>query len=84
MADGGVIASAYPFVQRQPLNGGVRRGRGKFSSTAPRKRKCFTLEEFWPRFIEGYATADRQKPSGIAAKQTIGRVHLLPLFGSRS
>ena len=29
-----------------------------------------TLEEFAPRFLEGYAQANRQKPSGIAAKET--------------
>ena len=27
-----------------------------------------TLAEFAPRFLEGYAQANRQKPSGIAAK----------------
>ncbi|HXG90529.1 MAG TPA: tyrosine-type recombinase/integrase [Vicinamibacterales bacterium] len=42
-----------------------------------------TLETFAPRFIEGYAKANRQKPSGIAGKETILRVHLVPLFGGR-
>jgi len=42
-----------------------------------------TLSAFWPRFLEGYARANRQKPSGIAAKETIGRVHVLPLLGGR-
>jgi integrase len=42
-----------------------------------------TLNEFWPRFLEGYARANRQKPSGVAAKETIGRVHLLPRLGLR-
>jgi hypothetical protein len=36
---------------------------------------------FWPRFLDGYARANRQKPSGIAAKETIGRVHLQPHLG---
>src|SRR5688500_10007722 len=40
-----------------------------------------TLAEFWPRFMDGHARANRQKPSGIAAKDTIGRVHLLPILG---
>lgn len=40
-----------------------------------------TLAEFWPRFMEGHARANRQKPSGIATKDTIGRVHLLPMLG---
>jgi integrase len=42
-----------------------------------------TLEEFMPRFMDGHARANRQKPSGIAAKETIFRQHLLPLLGSR-
>jgi integrase len=42
-----------------------------------------TLKEFWPRFIEGYAHANRQKPSGIAAKETIGKMHLIPQLGSK-
>jgi integrase len=41
-----------------------------------------TLAEFKDRFLDGYARANRQKPSGIAAKETVLRVHLLPLLGS--
>jgi integrase len=41
-----------------------------------------TLQDFWPRFLDGHARANRQKPSGIAAKEMIGRVHLIPQFGS--
>jgi integrase len=42
-----------------------------------------TLDEFWPRFIDGYARANRHKPSGIAAKETIGTVHLIPQLGTK-
>src|SRR4029077_6364474 len=35
-----------------------------------------TLREFAPRFLDGHARANRQKPSGIAAKEMILRVHL--------
>ena len=28
-----------------------------------------TLSVFWPRFIDGHARANRQKPSGIAGKK---------------
>jgi integrase len=42
-----------------------------------------TLGEFWPRFLDGYARANRQKPSGIAAKETIGQVHLMPKLGTK-
>jgi integrase len=47
------------------------------------KKEVLTLEEFWPRFLDGHARANRQKPSGIAAKEMIARVHLLPLIGDR-
>jgi integrase len=42
-----------------------------------------TLDTFWPRFVDGYARANRQKPSGIAAKETIGKTHLIPQLGSK-
>ena len=41
-----------------------------------------TLETFWRRFVDGYARANRQKPSGTAAKETIGKVHLIPILGT--
>jgi integrase len=47
------------------------------------ERESPTLSEFAPRFLDGYAKANRQKPSGIAAKETILRVHLLPAFGDK-
>jgi hypothetical protein len=36
-----------------------------------------TLAEFSSRFLEGYAKANRQKPSGISSKESILRVHLI-------
>jgi integrase len=58
--------------------------------TPPRKKEVPppvkevpTLNEFAPKFIDGYAKANRQKPSGIAAKETIFRVHLLPKLGTK-
>lgn len=42
-----------------------------------------TFEEFWPRFIENYAKANRQKESTIAAKQTIWRIHLEAALGKK-
>src|SRR5712691_1632619 len=35
------------------------------------KTEVPSLQEFAPRFVDGYARANRQKPSGIAAKETI-------------
>src|SRR4051795_2625241 len=42
-----------------------------------------TLRAFAPRFIEGHARANRQKPSSIAGKERMLRVHLLPALGNR-
>jgi integrase len=42
-----------------------------------------TLSEFAPRFLDGYARANRLKPSGIAAKDAVIRVHLRPRLGDR-
>ena len=42
-----------------------------------------TLREFAPRFVDGHARANRQKPSGIAAKEMILRVHLMPALGHK-
>jgi integrase len=47
------------------------------------KKEVATLEEFAPRFIRDHATANQQKPSGIAAKESILRAHLIPHLGSR-
>ena len=48
------------------------------------KKEVPTLEQFAPRFIEGHARANRQKASGIAAKEMIVRVHLVPALGTKS
>ena len=50
--------------------------------TKPRK-EVPTLEEFAERFLDGQARANRQKPSAIASKERILRVHLIPRLGSR-
>lgn len=42
-----------------------------------------TLAEFAPEFIDRYARANRQKPSGVAAKETIINKHLIPAFGHK-
>lgn len=47
------------------------------------RKEVPTLEAFAPRFIDGYARANQQKPSGIAAKQSILRLHLIPHLGSK-
>ena len=42
-----------------------------------------TLEQFAERFLDGHARANRQKPSGIAAKKTILNTHLIPVLGPK-
>ena len=42
-----------------------------------------TLKTFSPRFIEGYAKANRHKASGIDSKESILRLHLLPRLGHK-
>src|SRR3990167_6383498 len=42
-----------------------------------------TLEEFAPKFLDGHARANRQKPSGIAAKESILNRHLVPMLGKK-
>jgi integrase len=41
------------------------------------------LKDFVPRFLDGYARANRQKPSGIAAKETALRIHIVPALGCK-
>jgi integrase len=47
------------------------------------KKEVPTLEEFAPRFVDGHARANRQKPSGIAATESILKWHLVPALGPR-
>ena len=42
-----------------------------------------TFAEFVPRFLQEYAKAERQKPSGVASKESILRVHLIPRIGNK-
>jgi integrase len=47
------------------------------------KKEVPTLEVFAPRFVDGHARANRHKPSGIAATESIVRWHLLPVLGAK-
>src|SRR4029453_2510941 len=42
------------------------------------KKEVPTLEQFAERFVNGYARANRQKPSGVASKVSILDRHLKP------
>ena len=47
------------------------------------RKEVPTLQEFAPRFVDGHARANRQKPSGIASKTMILRLYLIPAFGRK-
>jgi hypothetical protein len=47
------------------------------------KKEVPTLETFAPRFVDGHARANRHKPSGINAVESILRWHLVPGFGPK-
>jgi integrase len=63
---------------------GERRERELLLTGPKVRREVPTLEAFASRFIDGYARANRQKPSGVAAKESILRLHLIPELGSRT
>lgn len=56
---------------------------GKPKPVREEGRKTPTLREFAPRFLEGYAKANRLKPSGVSSKEVAIRVHLFPQFGDK-
>ncbi len=49
---------------------------------APKKVVAQTLATFWPKFIEGHAKANKQKPSGIESKEYHFRQYLEPVLGA--
>jgi integrase len=55
----------------------LQHGKPKPEKEAP------TLRAFAQRFIDGHARANRQKPSGIAAREMLLRVHLVPFLGHK-
>lgn len=52
-------------------------------TTAVERPPAPTLAQFAPRFIDGYAKANRLKPSSIFNKQSHLRNHLIPMFGKK-
>jgi integrase len=56
---------------------------GKPKPVSEEVQKVPTLREFAPRFLDGYAKANRLKPSGVSSKEVAIRVHLCPRFGDQ-
>lgn len=48
-----------------------------------REKEVPTLAAFKDRFLNDYARANRQKPSGISNKEIVLRVHLIPRLGAK-
>jgi len=88
-----VLPDGKPFRQRKRINTPSKSAAQHWGEQCERhllqhgqpqpKKEVPTLEEFAPRFLNGYARANRQKPSGIAAKETILNVHLVPVLGTK-
>jgi integrase len=53
------------------------------SGVPNRRQEAPTLGGFWQRFMDGHVRANRLKPSGVAAKESVGRNHLIPLLGTK-
>lgn len=64
------------------MNHLIRHGKPEAKPKEP-TREVPTAREFKTRFIEGYARANRHKASGIEAKETILRLHILPKLGDK-
>lgn len=54
----------------------------KATSLKP-KSGSISMKSFAPTFLDGYAKANRHKASGIQAKETILRCHILPVLGKK-
>ena len=51
--------------------------------TPPLVKEVPIFKNFAPRFVDGYARANRQKPSGIATKERLLRLYLVPALGHK-
>jgi integrase len=88
-----VLPDGTPFRKRRVLKTasksaaqrwGQERERHLLVNGLPKEtREVPTLEGFASRFVDGHARANRQKPSGIAAKETILKRHLIPMLGTK-
>ena len=87
------LADGTPYRERRRLSitsksaaqrWGQERERHLLLHGPPQKKKEVpTLEEFAPRFVNGHARANRHKPSGIAALESILKWQLRPVLGAK-
>jgi integrase len=65
----------------QQLESAIVAEGGKRRKEEEKPRVVPTLAEFWPRFMEGYARANQEKPSTLDTKELLWRAHLDPMLG---
>jgi integrase len=88
-----VLPDGTPFRQRIRINvpsktaaqrwGEARERHLLQHGPASQKKEVPTLAEFKDRFVKEHALAERLKPSGVTAHQSILTVHLVPTLGSK-
>lgn len=61
----------------------LRAGKPLPVALTPVQKEVPTLKEFVPRFIDGYAKANKQKASAVETKERTLRLHLLPLLAGK-
>jgi integrase len=87
------LPDGTPFRQRTRINTPSKSAAQRWAQDRERhllqhglphpQKEVPTLKAFAPRFVEGHVVANRLKPSGKAAKQTILDVHLVPRLGAK-
>lgn len=70
-------AKRWAEAKERDLFAKAVRGEGDLPKTTK------TLADFAPKFLDDYARANGQKPSGVQSKATIIDKHLLPRFGNK-
>jgi len=88
-----ILPNGQPLRERKkaPVSsktGAFRWGKAReleliLKGTPAAKKEVPGLEQFVGRFMDGYARANRLKPSGIASKESVFRCHLVPVLGSK-
>lgn len=68
------------ILARQGLDGAAIRNR--LQGKEVEEETTPTLEAFWPRFMDGYARANQEKPSTLDTRERIWRTHLRPMLAA--
>ena len=77
------VRKVAPVQTRRDAEAYERQLRVSLLDPSPQRKEVPTLSAFRPRYMEGYAKANRQKASSISAKQSIFENHLIPRLGPK-